>query len=53
MCWLFGHWWYWWTKEIREKQKDMLPGFVYSCKRCPAMYSLRDGLQMPKEASCS
>ena len=35
LCKIFGHWWYWWTDKIREKPEDMLPGFVYSCRRCP------------------
>lgn len=49
LCWLFGHWWYWWTQHIRVKESEMIPGFVYSCRRCPAEFNLLTGLK--KEAS--
>lgn len=37
LCRILGHCWYWWTEAIRVRESEMMPGFVYSCRRCPSM----------------
>lgn len=43
LCAVFGHWWWWWTPHLRIKPREMLPGFVYSCRRCPEQFNLLYG----------